>query len=59
MDAAVAYADNWSDRALLERVGRAVVVRPGRRLRRLAMLRGWTIVNPQPPRPDRRSAPGD
>src|SRR5262249_4358048 len=28
MDAAAAYADNWSDRALLERVGQAVVVHP-------------------------------
>ena len=32
MEDAVAYADNWSDRALLERVGRAVVVRPRGRL---------------------------
>ncbi|QDV38208.1 HAD family hydrolase [Tautonia plasticadhaerens] len=58
MDSAVAYADNWSDRALLERVGRAVVVRPGRRLRKLAMIRGWTIVNPRRPRVDRGAPPG-
>ncbi len=50
MDSAVAYADNWSDRALLERVGRAVVVHPHRRLKRLAMERGWTIVRPRRPR---------
>ena len=28
IEQAVAYADNWSDRSLLERVGRAVVVHP-------------------------------
>ena len=33
---AVAYADNWSDRSLLEQVGRAVVVHPRGRLLRLA-----------------------
>ncbi len=47
MDEAAAYADNWSDRALLERVGRAVVVHPNRRLRRLAVRRGWQIVRPR------------
>ena len=35
MEDTVAYADNWSDRALLEKVGRAVVVRPRGRLLRL------------------------
>jgi HAD superfamily hydrolase (TIGR01490 family) len=50
MDAAVAYADNWSDRALLEEVGRAVVVHPHRKLKRLALRRGWTIVRPRRPR---------
>jgi HAD superfamily hydrolase (TIGR01490 family) len=53
MDEAVAYADNWSDRALLERVGRAVVVHPHRKLARLARRRGWIIVRPR--RPRRRS----
>lgn len=48
MDEAAAYADNWSDRALLERVGRAVVVHPNRKLRRLAIRRGWRIVRPRP-----------
>lgn len=47
MDAAAAYADNWSDRALLGRVGRAVVVHPGRRLRRLARRRGWFVARPR------------
>lgn len=50
MDEAAAYADNWSDRALLGRVGRAVVVHPHGKLRRLARRRGWTIVRPRRPR---------
>jgi len=50
MDESVAYADNWSDRALLQRVGKAVVVHPHRRLRRLAQERGWEIVRPRRPR---------
>ena len=49
IDHAVAYADNWSDRSLLERVGRAVVVHPKGRLLRLARARGWDIVRPQRP----------
>lgn len=49
MDRAVAYADNWSDRLLLERVGQAVVVHPRGRLLRLARARGWDIVRPQRP----------
>ena len=52
MSRAVAYADNWSDRALLERVGRGVVVHPGSRLTKLARARDWTIVRPA--RPGRR-----
>ena len=50
MDDATAYADNWSDRALLGEVGRAVVVHPHRKLKRLARKRGWTIVWPKAPR---------
>ncbi len=49
MDESAAYADNWSDRALLEQVGRAVVVRPGGKLAKLAKLRGWDIVIPRRP----------
>lgn len=49
MEDAVAYADNWSDRALLERVGHAVVVHPRGRLLRLARARGWAVVRPQQP----------
>ena len=49
MDDATAYADNWSDRALLARVGRPVVVHPHRKLRRLARERGWSIVEPRRP----------
>lgn len=47
---AAAYADNWSDRALLEKVGRAVAVHPHRKLKRLARRRGWTIVSPRRPK---------
>ena len=49
MDAAVAYGDNWSDRSLLMTVGRAVVVHPKGRLRRLALARGWAIARPRSP----------
>jgi HAD superfamily hydrolase (TIGR01490 family) len=58
MDDSVAYADNWSDRALLERVGTAVVVHPHGRLLRLARARGWHIVRPRRPRRSRRSRVG-
>ena len=46
-----AYADNWSDRALLERVGRAVAVNPRGKLLDLAVRRGWTVVRARPPLP--------
>ena len=49
MEQAVAYADNWSDRALLQRAGRAVVVHPKGRLLRLARRRGWDVVRPGRP----------
>ncbi|MDR3633976.1 MAG: HAD-IB family hydrolase [Isosphaeraceae bacterium] len=58
MDEAVAYADNWSDRALLQRVGKAVVVRPHRRLRRLAHEKGWEIVRPRRPHVSRQRSLG-
>jgi HAD superfamily hydrolase (TIGR01490 family) len=55
MSEAAGYADNWSDRALLERVGRAVVVHPRGRFLRLARARGWDIVRPKRPyQPARR-----
>jgi HAD superfamily hydrolase (TIGR01490 family) len=50
MDDSVAYADNWSDRALLQRAGKAVVVHPHRKLSRLARERGWHVVRPRRPR---------
>lgn len=55
MDDCAAYADNWSDRALLQRVGTAVVVHPHRKLHRLARERGWHIVRPR--RPQQSSPP--
>jgi HAD superfamily hydrolase (TIGR01490 family) len=39
------YSDSYSDRPLLEAVGRPVAVHPDPRLRRLAAGRGWTIVD--------------
>ena len=47
---AVAYADNWSDRALLSAVGQAVVVHPTKRLARLAKRQDWIIIRPLRPR---------
>ncbi len=57
MDGTAAYADNWSDRALLERVGAPVVVRPYGRLRRLALRHGWTIIHPRRPARSRPASP--
>ena len=54
MDATAAYADNWSDRALLEQAGRAVVVRPHGKLARLAARNGWDVVYPVRPDAARR-----
>ncbi len=39
-----AYGDSWHDRYLLERVGKPVAVSPDRRLRELAIRRGWRII---------------
>ncbi len=46
LDESIAYTDNWSDRFLLRQVRKAVVVRPGLRLRWLARRHGWTIIRP-------------
>jgi HAD superfamily hydrolase (TIGR01490 family) len=54
---AAAYADNWSDKALLEHVGQAIAVRPHRKLKRLARKRGWTIVYPTRPKIATRTDP--
>jgi phosphoserine phosphatase len=40
-----AVADSWADRHLLRAVARALVVNPGRRLRREAQRRGWTQIS--------------
>jgi HAD superfamily hydrolase (TIGR01490 family) len=58
MDASVAYADNWSDRALLQRVGTAVVVHPRGKLYRLAQMRGWHVAQPKRPSVSRRRRVG-
>ncbi|WP_165075066.1 HAD family hydrolase [Paludisphaera rhizosphaerae] len=49
MERAAAYADNWSDRSLLQHVGRAVVVHPGKRLSKMARELGWDVVRPSRP----------
>jgi HAD superfamily hydrolase (TIGR01490 family) len=45
LEDAVAYADAWPDRVLLEAVRTAVTVAPRGKLRRLALKRGWEILN--------------
>ena len=49
LEECVAYADNWSDRALLKKAGQAVVVNPKGRLLKLARERGWFIARPRCP----------
>ena len=39
------YTDSYSDVALLQKVGRPVVIDPDRRLARLAAQRGWPVVD--------------
>lgn len=39
-----AYGDSLDDVPMLERVGRAAVVNPDRRLRRAAVARGWEVL---------------
>ena len=45
---AAAYADSYCDLPLLERVAEPVAVRPDQRLRRIALQRGWEIIDQQP-----------
>jgi len=42
-----AYSDSVSDLPMLEAVGTPVVTNPGRRLRRIAELRGWQVLRLQ------------
>ena len=44
LDEAVAYADSWADRHLLEEVGTPVAVMPDKKLAKLATNRGWEIL---------------
>ncbi|MEZ8219747.1 HAD-superfamily subfamily IB hydrolase, TIGR01490 [Candidatus Fervidibacteria bacterium JGI MDM2 SSWTFF-3-K9] len=44
LQASYAYGDSVSDAPMLECVGNPVAVNPDRKLRRLAMERGWRIV---------------
>jgi HAD superfamily hydrolase (TIGR01490 family) len=45
------YTDSYSDRAVMEVVGRPVAVHPDQRLRRLAGKRGWEIADWGAPSP--------
>ena len=40
-----AYGDSWSDRRMLEAVGRAAAVNPSWRMERLARRRGWSVLS--------------
>jgi len=43
--ASTAYSDSYSDVPFLEAVGRPVAANPDRKLRRIAVARGWEIVD--------------
>ena len=43
--ASKAYSDSFSDLPMLEAVGLPAVVHPDRRLRRVALERGWPILD--------------
>lgn len=45
MNEAKAYSDSYSDVPMLQAVGSPAVVRPDRRLRRIAFERGWPVLN--------------
>jgi HAD superfamily hydrolase (TIGR01490 family) len=45
LGASAAYSDGYSDLPLLEAVGRPVAVNPDRDLRKLALVRGWEILD--------------
>jgi HAD superfamily phosphoserine phosphatase-like hydrolase len=40
----LAIGDSWADRFILQLCGSAVVVHPGRKLRKLALKNGWRIM---------------
>lgn len=42
-----AYSDHYSDKEMLEAVGHPVAVNPRGRLRRLALRRGWRVLEPR------------
>jgi HAD superfamily hydrolase (TIGR01490 family) len=45
LDECAFYTDSFSDLAVMEAVGRPVAVNPDQRLRRIAISRGWEIVD--------------
>jgi HAD superfamily hydrolase (TIGR01490 family) len=44
LDASTAYSDSHTDLPFLEAVGHPVVVNPDRKLRRIAVQRGWPVL---------------
>lgn len=50
---AKAYSDSFSDSPMLESVGNPAAVHPDRRLKRLALERGWPILNLREEMPQR------
>ena len=44
LSASTGYSDSFSDLAFLETVGNPVAINPDRKLRRIAITRGWTIL---------------
>lgn len=52
---AKAYSDSISDLPMLEAVGTPIAVNPDRKLRRVALQRGWTILNLKRGIDDKRS----
>jgi HAD superfamily hydrolase (TIGR01490 family) len=53
---AVAYADHFSDRHMLELVGTPVVINPAKRMASFALARGWRIERWPGPQPAQGSA---
>lgn len=46
-DEALAIGDSWADRFVMQFCGDAVAVDPGRKLSKLAVEKGWRIIDPR------------
>jgi HAD superfamily hydrolase (TIGR01490 family) len=56
LDESYAYGNELQDVPMLESVGNRVAINPTRRLKRLAVRRGWTITHWQSPQPGSSAA---